>query len=138
MLISLIYTFLKFSLKVFTAHICLSIPLCISLAFSIAFGEKGKILLVLSFQSKLVSSMVRDCAVLSSCLSFFLVAPSSFSSLALLFICSFNFLLLKIISISAITQAQSINFLDPLILGGSLGQQLELDPPSISILCNNG
>ena len=33
---------------------------------------------------------------------------------------------------------QSINFLDPLILGGSRGQQLELEPPSISILCNKG
>ena len=34
------------------------------------------------------------------------------------------------------TFIQSINFLDPLIFGGSRGQQLELDPPSISILCN--
>ena len=33
---------------------------------------------------------------------------------------------------------QSINFLGPLILGGSRGQQLELEPPSISILCNKG
>ena len=33
---------------------------------------------------------------------------------------------------------QSINFLDSLILGGSQGQQLELDPPSILILYNNG
>ena len=33
---------------------------------------------------------------------------------------------------------QSINFLDPLILGGSRGQQLKLKPPSISILCNKG
>ena len=33
---------------------------------------------------------------------------------------------------------QSINFLDPLILGGSRGQQLKLEPPSISILCNKG
>ena len=33
---------------------------------------------------------------------------------------------------------QSINFLDPLILGWSRGQQLELDPPSILILCHKG
>ena len=33
---------------------------------------------------------------------------------------------------------QSINFLNPLILGGSRGQQLELNPPSISILCDKG
>ena len=37
-----------------------------------------------------------------------------------------------------INQSISINFLDPLILGGSRGQQLKLEPPSISILCNKG